>query len=66
MTARVRVGDMVRLRRPGLIGAPAGDYRVVAALPADERGVAQYRVRRVAEPHERIVQATDIADPDAD
>jgi hypothetical protein len=53
---------MVRLRTPVLIGASAGDYRVVAALPADERGVAQYRVRRLADPHEPVVQATDIVD----
>jgi hypothetical protein len=64
MKPRFRSGQTVHVRRTGLLGPPTGDYVIVAAMPAGADGVAQYRVRRATEPHERVVSETDIVPPD--
>ena len=47
-------GQLVSVSAMGRIGAPAGLYNVVRALPASP-GPVQYRVKSHAEPFERII-----------
>lgn len=39
--------------------AAAGDYRIVRQLP-DDGGEAQYCIKSVREPHERVVKESDL------
>jgi hypothetical protein len=59
MTQRFRSGQAVRLRRGLLRSAANGDYKVVRPLP-DGGGEMQYRIKSVREPHERVVNESDL------
>ena len=47
-------GQRVTVARAGRVSVPAGNYRIVRALPS-ERGPMQYRIKSDTEPFERIV-----------
>ncbi|MGA2125919.1 MAG: hypothetical protein ABSG76_07165 [Xanthobacteraceae bacterium] len=49
----------MRLRRGLLRSAANGDYKVVRPLP-DGGGEMQYRIKSVREPHERVVNESDL------
>ena len=50
---KYKVGQMVGFVHRGRADAPRGEYKIVARLPAESRGL-QYRVKSKTEPHERI------------
>jgi hypothetical protein len=60
MAHQFRSGQAVRLRR-GLLyrSAANGDYKVIRPLP-DGGGELQYRIKSLREPHERVVNESDI------
>jgi hypothetical protein len=54
-----RSGQLVRLCRSIRYGAAQGDYEIVRPLP-DEGGELRYRVKSTREPHERVVNESDL------
>lgn len=50
---KYKVGQLVGYVAGGRLSGPRGEYRVIARLPGDSRGL-QYRIKNKAEPHERI------------
>ena len=54
-----RVGDLVRLRNPGL-AAPGNAYEVRQRLAAAPDGDLLYRVKYVQELHDRIVKESEL------
>lgn len=59
MKHRYRAGQTVRRLRSPLRTAPGGEFKVVRPLP-DDGGETQYRIKRVREPHERVVKESDL------
>jgi len=59
MSPQFRAGQTVRLMRSSLRSAADGDFKVVRPLP-DDGGEAQYRIKSVREPHERVVRESDL------
>ena len=60
MSHSFRSGQVVRLCR-GLLhrAAATGDYKIIRQLP-DSGGEPQYRIKSVREPHERVVNESDL------
>lgn len=60
MTDRFRAGQTVRLN--GALSrrfAAGGEYKIVRPLP-DTAGERQYRIKSMREPHERVVNESDL------
>jgi hypothetical protein len=59
MSHRFHSGQTVRLVRSSLRSAADGEFKIVRPQP-DDGGEAQYRIKSVREPHERIVKESDL------
>ena len=60
MTHQFRSGQTVRLARRGVPNASSiGDYKIIRQLP-DSGGEAQYRIKSIREPHERVVKESEL------
>jgi hypothetical protein len=60
MTNHFRSGQTVRLCRAlAYRSAAGGDYKIVRQLP-DNGGEFRYRVKSVREPHDRVVNESDL------
>ena len=60
MSHQFRAGQTVHLLRSSLRTAAGGEFKVVRRLPDDGGGEAQYRIKSVREPHERVVKESDL------
>jgi hypothetical protein len=60
MSNRFHTGQSVRLVRSSLRSAADGEFKIVRPLPEDG-GEAQYRIKSVREPHERVVKESDLS-----
>jgi hypothetical protein len=54
-----RSGQTVRLSRSSRRSAPAGEYKIVRALP-DRGGEREYRIKSALEPYERVVNESEL------
>jgi hypothetical protein len=59
MSNRFHPGQSVRLVRSSLRSAADGEFKVVRPMPEDG-GEAQYRIKSVREPHDRVVKESDL------
>jgi len=60
MTYRFRTGQSVRLTRgPSNRSAAVGAYKIIRLLP-DNGGELQYRIKSLREPHERVVNESEL------
>ncbi len=59
MSNRVRSGETVRLVRSVSRTAADGEFKIVRPLP-DDGGETQYRIKSVREPHDRVVNESDL------
>jgi hypothetical protein len=59
MTPKFRSGQSVRLGRGLAFRSADGEYKVIRQLP-DNDGELQYRIKSVREPHERVVNESDM------
>ena len=54
-------GQTVRLvRKLSLRDAAQGEFKVIRALPENDGGETQYRIKSVNEPHDRVVKESDL------
>jgi hypothetical protein len=62
VTHKFTVGQTVSLERQMLRSAAAGDYEILHLMPVSDNGSDEprYRVKSVAESHERIVPECDL------
>jgi hypothetical protein len=58
-THKFRVGQTVFIQPSLRLNFPGGPYIVTKKLP-ERDGDAQYRVRNINEPHERVVHESDL------
>jgi len=59
---KYHVGQLVHFWRKGLVrSSPPGDFRVERLLPA-QGGQSQYRIKSIADGHERVVHETELGD----
>jgi hypothetical protein len=59
MSGQFKPGQVVRVRRRVDRTMAEGDYEVIRPLP-NNGGEQQYRVKSIREPHERVVNESDI------
>jgi hypothetical protein len=57
---RFAAGQKVTMVPRRLAATPKGSFQIVRLLPA-ERGVNQYRIRSLADGHERVVLEDEVA-----
>jgi hypothetical protein len=63
MAHRFRVGETVQFRtKPFYVSASLGVFEVTKLLP-ERDGEFEYRIKNVAEPHERVARESELSPP---
>jgi hypothetical protein len=57
-SSKFKVGDMVALKPAVSRNVPGGIYEVIKQLPGN--GEPEYRIKSANEPHERVVQESEL------